>query len=896
MADLSPEQAIEKLRALPEGQQRLVLGQLSADQRKGILTQLQGPQKPTPTSQADIGKVFQREQEKGRDFYKGLGAVGKFTSSFESQFGIPESVQQHPSEAIQGLKMSVMHPGLEVESLREMWNGLSDAQKKLQQEALATFMGPGVANKAEGFMLGIYSAIPVFGPAIVNAVRQYQSGDKAGAAGSFAGIFTQLYRPGEAKVAVEPAGPRAPGAMGAVPRAPEGGIRALAQSITGVGPESTTEPLIDKYKSESAAAEAANRRMTEKKFREAGEKRADYEAKQKDQAETHRQNTQKVMQFNAEQDAARQRKTTLTKQNDTESATLGQDLNQLENQVYREANRRFEDVKAQVGNATEPSTDLISDVKSIEKNILQGIPENIKEFRAILDLEGASEDAGKLRQDVMAGQGMTGSYDDLPPNRKAIVDDIVNRVGVKIDPDTPVNWNKLQSLKSRIDARLRSRVRMNGDLKRALMSARDSVVDKMGKLADQASKAQAAPAPSPAPAAVSPSNTLVNTAIQLGQGSIGTRILLADLRPRLEAQGFTPADIEAAIKQGQAEGTLSAIQIEAQFDVRPEDQAAAINIAGTPRHAVIVKARPTAPAAAHVAAVPPAPTAGVNVRAMWQDAKDFYRQWREDFHEPTGPSGSGSPVAQAFNAVDPENIRKPFISKQTTIGNRGVDTLRKYSQFGGNQVADRAAGVVARDQELSGIKPKENKPLPQRPKPVPKPADVEAEFEEVKPLTAQDLRSLKMRKLRETTVSWSKFHTYDLGILASSAVGGLLLGKWEGLIVDPAFVAARKSFGRLISRDAARAWLAQPLPEEIAALERLPEEMKDDVRGTLRTFVKQEKIATVAKPIKDFLVGKPPSPRAATAVGRRKPGEQLSDIEAIQQKYGSNPAMPYGAR
>src|ERR1017187_656431 len=42
MADLTPQQAIEKLRALPEDKQRQVLTRLSPEERKGIIAQLQG--------------------------------------------------------------------------------------------------------------------------------------------------------------------------------------------------------------------------------------------------------------------------------------------------------------------------------------------------------------------------------------------------------------------------------------------------------------------------------------------------------------------------------------------------------------------------------------------------------------------------------------------------------------------------------------------------------------------------------------------------------------------------------------------------------------------------------------------------------------------------------------
>ena len=48
MADLTPDQAIEKLKALPEDKQRQVLTALSPDERKGILGKLTANSRPTP--------------------------------------------------------------------------------------------------------------------------------------------------------------------------------------------------------------------------------------------------------------------------------------------------------------------------------------------------------------------------------------------------------------------------------------------------------------------------------------------------------------------------------------------------------------------------------------------------------------------------------------------------------------------------------------------------------------------------------------------------------------------------------------------------------------------------------------------------------------------------------
>src|SRR5205807_3772248 len=468
MADLTPEQAIEKLKALPEDKQRQVLTALSPEQRKGILTKLQAP--TAKTAPAPVPKSFYQRAKAGEPPpeptgfkpYEEMGGLGRAVSSFESGFGIPQSVQKDPREALSGIGLAAMHPGLEYESLKEMWNSMTKAQQDLIDRSLSAKKA---GNKADAFVLGLYGAIPFFGPAIVSALEQWKKGDKAGSIGSLTAIATQLYRPGEAKIATEP-GLGEAGRMGEVakPQKTER-MRALAQGLTGAGPEATTEPLIEKHKAALRETEEATKAKTAEGFERGGLQRAAYDRKVAQQEAEHAQAVKEVTEFNAAQDQIKQRKQTLEKEVDTQSADLGKDIGALENADYPEANKRFDAVRAKVGNAQAPSDALIGTVKDAEKNILQGIPENIKEFRSILGLEGATEEVTKLRNDIMKGQGMSGTYDQLSPEHKATVDDIVQRVGTSISPNEPLTWNKLQSLKSRLDQRLRSRGRINGDVK-----------------------------------------------------------------------------------------------------------------------------------------------------------------------------------------------------------------------------------------------------------------------------------------------------------------------------------------------------------------------------------------------------------------------------------------------
>jgi hypothetical protein len=66
-------------------------------------------------------------------------------------------------------------------------------------------------------------------------------------------------------------------------------------------------------------------------------------------------------------------------------------------------------------------------------------------------------------------------------------------------------------------------------------------------------------------------------------------------------------------------------------------------------------------------------------------ARAFYSGYMDTFHEPTGPSGSGSPVAQALLAKDPLVAVDKFAGDS---GDRGVAVLRRYSDSLANLAQD----------------------------------------------------------------------------------------------------------------------------------------------------------------------------------------------------------------
>jgi hypothetical protein len=86
----------------------------------------------------------------------------------------------------------------------------------------------------------------------------------------------------------------------------------------------------------------------------------------------------------------------------------------------------------------------------------------------------------------------------------------------------------------------------------------------------------------------SPKAELMSAAEALG-GSAAPQIRLRDLRPKL--RNYSREQVDAAIRELQIEEILSVIPIDLPTDIDESDRDAAIEIAGKPRHAIIVRRR-----------------------------------------------------------------------------------------------------------------------------------------------------------------------------------------------------------------------------------------------------------------------------------------------------------------
>src|SRR5580765_1737934 len=203
-------------------------------------------------------------------------------------------------------------------------------------------------------------------------------------------------------------------------------VRPIARNVVGIEPALRKEVMAeaDKFKT----ADAANREKLAETIKENQDKLAasrfrEGEQKfslQKTNKEIEAENLRKTQETEA---AKKTRQENLVKVEE-QSRQAKAKIEDVENKVWQEANRKFDAVKEKIGadregEPTESPQPLIEAVNVAQNNVLRGIPESTALFRSILKLEGEEAPAlAELRQQVMQGQGMSGSYDALRPEQK----------------------------------------------------------------------------------------------------------------------------------------------------------------------------------------------------------------------------------------------------------------------------------------------------------------------------------------------------------------------------------------------------------------------------------------------------------------------------------------------
>ncbi len=778
MGDLTKEQAIEKLRNLPEDKQKQVLLGLAPEMRKGILDQLQTPQTAgqkymqarrsgaLPTY--DVSSFVKNPQER---FGEIAGEAGRLATEYQREATPEKFTQGKPA----GTRPFLEQMGRGAQSMFYEGEGVAAqlAGGLMDPKTLAVF----VVSKLSP--AGMLAAASYFGlqssQQVADAIRSGQISPEnaqkfllglAGMSGSAAMAGEQTpatikERIGRFKAGAQRVGRQVTG--------PESGlrqeVRRQAEGYQKAVPENKAK-LEETIRDNTEKIQASRFREGEERF-----------ALQKKNKEIEAENVRKTQEAETRKT---QRQESLVKVEETSKAARTK-IEQVENGIWQEANRKFDAVKAKIGvdQPGEPVAEsqvLLDKIKAEEAGLA---PEQAGLLRRMTKMvEPQEEIAGAtstIRREVMTSQGMKGSYEALPANNKAVVDGIVNmdiarRYGADIGKGDPVTWGKLQSMKTATETAMRS-PSIAPVMKRALGAVDDTIIDMMGQMA--------------------------------------------------ESKGAT---------------------------------------------------------------------------AEWQEAREFYTNWRKDFHTPSGPKGSGSPVAGTLQAVDPYAIKNELLRTQGETGNRAVDILRKYPQYGGNEAADLVTQIYETQKTIGKapgpVKLTEPKPIPEGSTARPALKTLPEKVPQPEVNTVERAR----KDLEDRSRNWGSYNARDIGIIGGSVILGSIvhylggmLGGAGGEIAQGAsslpFMGALgyeggKYFGsRALRNPAVVSWLEKAPPEEIRALSNIPG--ADKVK--IINGITESAVETLQQ--MDFSTDNTAFARAKAEL---PPGSSLSDISKRASKLNAD--------
>jgi hypothetical protein len=262
-------------------------------------------------------------------------------------------------------------------------------------------------------------------------------------------------------------------------RAPEG-VRTTAQTVMGVGPERTTQPLVDKFKEASTKAEAAQTEenaTTEAKNREKAEKyqdeRRDVASRNEKQTLEHAADVEEVKARNQAKQDLHTERGQLAQQIDQGSKQVGEDIKALERKVREQGNQKYAEVRAKVSNDGTMPDEVIQAVQHAKKSIIRGSEDSVRQFSSIIRRgpdPGAEEAIESVRNSAdPAAREFMRKYDQLDGE------------GAEVEPLTFNDW---QGYSSEL-GQLMAKGNLPGDVYQAVKYVKESVDKQITTIAER---------------------------------------------------------------------------------------------------------------------------------------------------------------------------------------------------------------------------------------------------------------------------------------------------------------------------------------------------------------------------------------------------------------------------
>lgn len=255
-----------------------------------------------------------------------------------------------------------------------------------------------------------------------------------------------------------------------------------------------------------------------------------------------------------------------------------------------------------------------------------------------------------------------------------------------------------------------------------------------------------------------------------------------------------------------------------------------------------------------------------------REANAYWRQYMETFHEPTGPSGSGSPVAKILDAKDAD-----FVAGVLTKGDSGARAMEMLSKYGADwadiqgpkdpSIIDAVKQIRDASEEMKGL------PKKAKMKGLPKKAKVTKAPEKPEKKTVEppkvDPRALKQERVEHVIETLRNMNKRDFYILAGSAIGALTLNHWFALGL--ASEAGMKAIGVALDRPRVIDWLSEPSAKDFSILKKLPGQVQQGAADNIRGFISEEEAkgntVKVADSVQSWLSQFPRSDTAGSVQG-----------------------------
>jgi hypothetical protein len=252
-------------------------------------------------------------------------------------------------------------------------------------------------------------------------------------------------------------------------------------------------------------------------------------------------------------------------------------------------------------------------------------------------------------------------------------------------------------------------------------------------------------------------------------------------------------------------------------------------------------------------------------------------------------------VAKALDAVDPKNIRAPFLQTQSNIGNRALDILRKYPQHGGTEAATAAEKLLASHKavnefEVPSATPKASKKTPEV---FPLPGSKALPKQPTPPTV--DLGKVAEHELETRSRQLGVWNKRDIGIISSSAIGGVighifnLSGVTHGAstlipVAMMTYEMGSYAGSRLLNSPGFREWISHTPAAELEILNKLPGADKINIKNGIAAAVNQAEksgqLMAVSPQLKAFLG---PVSRTVTA-GAMQVGPKTRKLQETRDK------------